>query len=55
MSAKFRIDAAYMRLRQPDRAGRTTNGGKATPTAADNNGRYYFNANLFGMSLTMAF
>jgi long-chain fatty acid transport protein len=55
LTTRFRIDAAYMRLQQPDRAGRTTNGGKTTPTAADNNGRYFFNANLFGISLTMTF
>ncbi len=55
LSQRFRVDAAYMRLRQPDRAGRTTNGGKAVPTAADNNGTYSFNANLLGMSLSMSF
>lgn len=52
---RFRVDAAYMRLVQPSRAGRTTNGGKAIPTAADNNGIYNFGANLLGMSVSMAF
>ncbi len=52
---RMRFDVAYMRLEQPDRAGRTTNGGKAVPTAADNNGIYSFSANLFGLSLAMKF
>jgi long-chain fatty acid transport protein len=55
LTPRFRIDFAYMRLQQPDRAGRTTNGGKTTPTAADNNGRYFFNANLIGASVAMTF
>lgn len=55
LSDRFRFDAAYMRLVQPSRAGRTTNGGKLVPTAADNNGIYTFGANLFGMSLSMNF
>ncbi len=52
---RFRFDAAYMRLVQPSRAGRTTNGGKLVPTAADNNGVYSFGANLVGMSVSMIF
>jgi long-subunit fatty acid transport protein len=52
---RMRIDLAYMRLEQPDRAGRTTNGGKAVPTAADNNGIYSFGANLFGIALSLKF
>ncbi len=52
---RFRFDAAYMRLVQPSRAGRTTNGGKLVPTAADNNGIYSFGANLFSMSVSMIF
>ena len=55
LSDRFRFDLAYMRLVQPSRAGRTTNGGKAVPTAADNNGVYSFGANLLGMSVSMIF
>lgn len=55
ISERFRCDLAYMRLVQPERAGRTTNGGKAVPTAADNNGVYSFGANLLGLSLSMSF
>ncbi|HYK89313.1 MAG TPA: outer membrane protein transport protein [Acidobacteriota bacterium] len=52
---RLRFDFAYMRLVQPDRAGRTTNAGKAAPTAADNNGTYRFGANLLGASLSLKF
>ncbi len=50
-----RLDAAYLRLQQPDRAGRSTNGGKAVPTTADNNGVYSFSANLLSASMTFSF
>ena len=52
---RMHFDIAYMRLMQPDRAGRTTNGGKLVPTTADNNGIFSFNANLIGASLSMKF
>ncbi len=55
LSDRFRFDTAYMRLVQPERAGRTTNGGLTIPTAAVNNGTYSFGANLFGFSLSMIF
>ncbi len=55
LTDRFRFDAAYMRLVQPSRAGRTTNGGNLVPTVKDNNGIYSFGANLFGMSVSMVF
>ncbi len=44
---KMHFDVAYMRLVQPDRAGRTNNG--------PNNGVYSFDANLFSAALSMRF
>jgi long-chain fatty acid transport protein len=52
---RMRFDVAYMRLVQPERAGRTTNGGKQVPTAADNNGIYRFDANLLSAAVTFRF
>jgi long-chain fatty acid transport protein len=52
---RMHFDFAYMRLVQPDRAGRTTNGGNLVPTTADNNGIYAFSGNLIGASLSMKF
>ena len=47
MTKHLRLDAAYMYLDQPDRAGRTSSGA--------NNGVYSFKANLFSASVTMLF
>jgi long-subunit fatty acid transport protein len=47
LTQHFRVDAAYMYLAQPDRAGRTT--------PSRNNGVYGFNGNLFGASVSMVF
>ena len=55
VSQKLQFDAAYMRLIQPDRAGRSGNGGHAVPTVADNNGTYQFRGNLFSLGLSLAF
>ncbi len=52
---KFRFDIAYVHTVQPDRAGRTTNGGKIFPTAADNNGTYSFSSNFVSTALSMRF
>ncbi len=52
---KIRLDIAYVHTVQPDRAGRTTNGGKIFPTAADNNGTYSFSANFISAALSMRF
>jgi long-chain fatty acid transport protein len=47
LTKRFRVDAAYMYLDQPDRAGRTTTG--------RNDGVYAFKANLFAASVSMLF
>ncbi len=47
LTKRFRVDAAYMYLDQPDRAGRTTSG--------RNNGVYSFKANLLSASATILF
>ena len=47
LSPSMRLDVAYMRLLQPERAGRTGPGA--------NNGVYNFNANLFGAMVSFAF
>ncbi len=47
LTQHFRVDAAYMYLGQPDRAGRTTLGA--------NNGVFSFKANLFAASVSMVF
>ncbi len=49
------FDVAYVDTFQPDRAGRTTNGGKIFPTAADNNGTFSFSANLISAALSRRF
>jgi long-chain fatty acid transport protein len=51
----IRFDIGYMHTFQSDRAGRTTDGGKIFPTAADNNGIYSFHANMIGVALSMRF
>jgi long-subunit fatty acid transport protein len=43
----MRLDAAYTYLKQPERAGRSTEGA--------NNGVYNFKASLFGVALSFAF
>ncbi len=55
LSQKVRFDIAYMYLHQPERAGRSGDGGKAVPTTAENNGVYNFDANIFNMSLGFRF
>ena len=47
LSNSLRLDAFYLYLRQPERAGRTN------PTT--NNGMYSFSANLFGVSVSLGF
>ncbi|RPJ71745.1 MAG: hypothetical protein EHM24_11385 [Acidobacteria bacterium] len=47
LSSAMRLDLSYMRLSQPERAGRTQPG--------PNNGVYNFNANLFGAMLAFEF
>jgi len=49
------IDVFYLYLYQPDREGRSTDGGMARPTAAVNNGVYRFRGNLFGAALALRF
>jgi len=55
LSPKVRFDFAYMYLHQPERAGRTGDGGKEAPTTAENNGVYNFDANIFNFSLGLRF
>jgi long-chain fatty acid transport protein len=55
LSKHVRFDVAYMYLHQPERAGRTGDGGKAVPTTAENNGVYNFNANIFNVMLGLKF
>jgi long-chain fatty acid transport protein len=55
LSKTAHIDAFYAYLDQPDRAGRSTDGGMARPTAAVNNGVYHFSGNLFGATLAFRF
>jgi long-chain fatty acid transport protein len=55
LSKTAHIDAFYLYLYQPDRAGRSTDGGMAKPTAAVNNGVYHFRGNLFGAALVLRF
>ncbi len=47
LTPHMRLDAAYTYLRQPERAGRSTEGA--------NNGVYNFKAHLFGVALSFAF
>jgi long-subunit fatty acid transport protein len=55
LSKNVRLDFAYMYLHQPERAGRTTDGGMAVPTAAVNNGVYNFDANIFNVMVALKF
>jgi long-chain fatty acid transport protein len=55
LGSKMRLDLAYMFVNQSDRAGRTTDGGLAIPTAAVNNGTFHYYANLFSAGLTVHF
>ena len=55
VSKNVRIDFAYMYLHQPERAGRTGDGGKPVPTTAENNGVYNFDANIFNVMLGLRF
>jgi long-chain fatty acid transport protein len=55
LGAKMRFDVAYMYINQADRAGRSTDGGLAAPTAAVNNGTYHYNANLFSAGFVVHF
>ena len=50
-----RIEIAYLFVNQSDRAGRSTDGGLAVPTAAVNNGIYHYYANLFSAGLVFHF
>jgi len=55
LSNSAHLDFFYLYLYQPDRAGRSTDGGMAKPTAAVNNGVYHFSGNLFGAALVFRF
>ena len=44
-----------MYLHQPERAGRTTDGGMAKPTVEVNNGTFNFKGQLFGAALVFRF
>jgi long-chain fatty acid transport protein len=55
VSDALRLDVAYMYLFQPERRGRTTDGGLERPTVQVNNGVYNFRANLFGVNLVWRF
>ena len=53
---RARVDAYYMYLHQPDRAGRTVGPASGVaPTTALNNGTYTFMANLFGVTFGVGF
>jgi long-chain fatty acid transport protein len=54
-SKNVRFDFAYMFLHQPERAGRTGDGGLAVPTTAQNNGVYNFDAHIFNVMLGLRF
>ena len=55
LSNSAHLDFFYLYLYQPDRAGRSTDGGMAKPTADVNNGVYRFRANLFGATVAFRF
>lgn len=55
IGSTMRIDLAYMFVDQSDRAGRTTDGGLAVPTAALNNGTFHYFANLFSVGFSIHF
>jgi long-chain fatty acid transport protein len=55
VSDRVRLDVAYMYLFQPERRGRTTDGGLERPTVQLNSGVYTFRANLFAANLVWRF
>jgi len=55
LSENANLDVTYHYFNQPERAGRTTDGGMAKPTASVNNGVYNFYAHLFGVTLGVRF
>jgi len=55
LSQKAHLDLYYMYLYQPERAGRSTDGGMAKPTPAVNNGVYNFRGQLFGAAVVFRF
>jgi long-chain fatty acid transport protein len=55
LGSTMRVDLAYLFVNQSDRAGRTTDGGLAVPTAALNNGTFHYYANLFSIGFTVHF
>jgi long-chain fatty acid transport protein len=55
LTNKLHLDVAYQYIDQADRRGRTTDGGLAVPTAAQNNGLYSFKASLVGATFTYQF
>jgi long-chain fatty acid transport protein len=55
VGSMMRVDLAYMFVNQSDRAGRTTDGGLAVPTAALNNGTFHYFANLFSVGFSIHF
>lgn len=55
LGSTIRVDLAYMFVNQSDRAGRTTDGGFAMPTAAVNNGTFHYYANLFTVGVSVHF
>lgn len=55
LTPKLHVDVAYQYIDQADRRGRTTDGGLAVPTTAENNGLYTFNAHLIGATFTYKF
>ena len=55
LTKRAHLDVFYLYLYQPERAGRSTDGGMAKPTVAVNNGTFNFRANLFGAALAFRF
>jgi long-chain fatty acid transport protein len=55
LGSNARVDLAYLYVNQSDRAGRSTDGGLAVPTAAVNNGTYHYYGNLFSAGFTIHF
>jgi len=55
LGSNIRLDLAYMFVHQSDRAGLTTDGGLAIPTAALNNGTFHYFANLFSVGVSVHF
>jgi long-chain fatty acid transport protein len=54
VTARARLDFAYMYVHQQDRNGRTVDNG-GTPTTALNNGLYHYYANLFSAGIVLQF